>query len=181
MPHWIHWGSSDTMTAPSRGKARRQGRRSPHQGRTERREHSFQPLRGSYAIVRLILVGLFVAGMVGCGATQVAKRTATMHEVRIQQEISPRMMLVRTGDEIQWHNLLSSPIQLGILGTKWQDHVMCEKGFKQFGQMMDLVTIQPQEHVSLCFSKAGTVQYNVWFDPKNLTGSMSATATVRID
>jgi hypothetical protein len=181
MSIWTCRTSANRTHAPSHRTTHRQDLRSPHRGLAQRRWESFPPFRGPWDIVRLTMVGLFVAGMVGCGATHVATRTATVHEIQIQQEISPRMLHVRTGDEIRWHNLLSSPVQIGILGTKWQDYVMCEKGFKQFGQVMDLVMIQPQEHVSLCFSKVGTVQYNVWLDPKNLTGSMSSTATIRID
>jgi hypothetical protein len=135
----------------------------------------------SSALVRLAVAMLALMEVAGCGATHVTERSGRVHDVHILQEVTPRMLYARRGEEIRWHNLLPSPVQIGILGTRWQGHVTCEKGFTRFGQMEDLVTIQPQEHVSLCFSKVGTVQYNVWLDPKNLTGSMSPTATIRID
>lgn len=135
----------------------------------------------SGAVVRLTAAILALVGLAGCGVSHVTDKSVTVHDVHIRQEVTPRMLYARKGDEIRWHNLRASPIQIGILGTKWQDHVTCEKGFTRFGQMDDLVTIQPKEHVSLCFSQVGTVHYNVWLDPKNLTGSMSPTATIRID
>ena len=140
------------------------------------------PRKTTYsAVIRLAAAVLALVGLAGCGVTHVTEQSVTVHDVHIRQEVTPRMLFARRGDQIRWHNLLPSPVQIGILGTRWQDHVVCEKGFKRFGQMEDLVTIQPQEYVSLCFSQVGTVQYNVWLDPKNLTGSMSPTATIRID
>ena len=146
-----------------------------------RRGQCLRSTPGRNAITALALAVTLAAGLDGCGGTPLSHRSMTVHTIRIQQEVSPRILYVRKGDEVRWQNLQPNPVQIGILGTKWQDHLTCEKGFSQFGQVTDLVTIQPQEHVSLCFSSPGTVQYNVWLDPKNLTGSMSATATVRVD
>lgn len=132
-----------------------------------------------WSIAMLVFAGLAELG--GCGAAQTIPRSARVHDVHIGQEVTPRMLYVQRGDEIRWHNLLPGPVRVGILDIKWRDHVVCEKGFKRLGLVEDLVTIQPQEYVSLCFSQVGTVRYNVWLDPANLTGSMSPTSTIRIE
>ncbi len=131
--------------------------------------------------ITFVITALIIVGLGGCSTTQQTQRTTTVHYVQIHEQVAPRTLSVNKGDEIRWHNLSPSPVQIGILDTKWREHVICEKGFKRFGQVEDLVIIQPQEYVSLCFSKAGSIQYNVWLDPKNLTGSMSPTSTIRVD
>jgi len=55
------------------------------------------------------------------------------------------------------------------------------EGPRGFGTIDDLVVIAPQEYVSLCFAQPATIRYNVWLDAKNVKGSMSPTATIRID
>lgn len=124
---------------------------------------------------------MMLVGLGGCGASQTRADAAAVHDVHIRDEITPNLLYVQRGDEIRWHNLRPHPVKIGLLDTKWRDHVVCQKGFTRFGQVDDLVIIQPQEYVSLCFSHTGTVRYNVWLDPKNLTGSMTPTSTVRID
>jgi hypothetical protein len=172
----------DGMSGVSRGDHRFEPNDgAPSPARRLRSGPSLRSVRGAETIGELALAATLAGGLGGCGGTPLGDRSMTVHTIRIQQEVSPRILYVRKGDEVRWQNLQPNPVQIGILGTKWQDHLTCEKGFSQFGQVTDLVTIQPQEQVSLCFSRAGTVQYNVWLDPKNLTGSMSSTATVRVD
>ena len=137
--------------------------------------------RMPYAGITFAFAALVIVELAGCGAAQDIQRSTTVHYIQIRQQITPRTLYVRRGDEIRWQNLLPGPVQVGLLDTKWREHVICEEGFKRFGQVEDLVIIQPQEYVSLCFSKTGTVHYNVWLDPGNLTGSMSPTSTIRID
>lgn len=117
----------------------------------------------------------------GCELSQTRPEDAAVHNVHIGDEVTPKFLSVQRGDEIRWHNLRPQPVKIGLLDIKWRDHLVCEKGFKRFGQVDDLVVIQPQEYVSLCFSHTGTVRYNVWLDPNNLTGSMTPTSTIRID
>lgn len=120
-----------------------------------------------------------ITGFAGCGTA--ATSTPTVHDVNISQDVTPRSLNVQRGDEVRWHNLLTSPVKVGILDNKWQDNILCQKGFSWFGLMTDLVTVAPNEYVSLCFAKPGTVRYNVWLDPNDLTRSMTPTSTIRID
>jgi hypothetical protein len=140
-----------------------------------------EPCRPAELVTALIsILWLIVTAVSGCSTPPVST-SATIHEVRIKEDVTPRLLNVQRGDEIRWYNLLPGPVQVGILDNTWQDKVTCQKGFQWFGQMNDLVTIAPQDYVSLCFSKSGTVRYNVWLDPKNLTGSMTPTSTIHID
>lgn len=62
------------------------------------------------------------------------------------------------------------------------DELGCEKGAANFwGGMNDLVTIPPGGSMSLCFTRAGILNYNVWFDAENLKGLMSRTAAVYVE
>src|SRR5512146_2704509 len=128
------------------------------------------------------LLSFLLLGVQGCLRHQETGRAgAAVRYVEIRSEVTPRTLYAQVGDEIRWQNLSSDPVRIGILDSKWRDHVVCEKGFKRFGSMEDFVIIQPQEYVSLCFSKATTLRYNVWLDARNLKGPMSPTAAVRID
>lgn len=127
------------------------------------------------------LLSILLLGMLSCTTGPRAGGSGAVRYIQIHQDFTPSTLYARVGDEIRWHNLSPDPVRVGILDNKWRDHVACEKGFTRFGMMEDLVTIQPQEYVSLCFSKAATVRYNVWLHAQNLKGSMSPTASIRID
>jgi hypothetical protein len=117
----------------------------------------------------------------GCSVKENVQSTGTVHYVQILDEVKPPTLYARVGDEIRWVNLQSSTVRVGFLNGGWHGHVACEKGFTRFGTLQDLVEIAPQEYVSLCFGKPATVQYNVWLDAENFKGSMTPTATIRID
>ncbi|BCA56155.1 conserved exported protein of unknown function [Nitrospira sp. KM1] len=128
----------------------------------------------------LLEIALMLALLQGCGVGKPGAGTAVRY-VEINKEVTPRVLFARIGEEVRWHNASSSPIRVGILNVAWRDVVSCETGFGSFGAMEDVVTIPPQDYASLCFSKATTVQYNVWLDLENIKGSMSPTATIRVD
>ena len=125
-----------------------------------------------------LCLGLHITG---CNVKERVHSTGTVRYVQIFDGVKPSTLYARVGDEIRWVNLQSSPVRVGILNGGWHGHVACEKGFTRFGTMEDLVEIAPQEYVSLCFGKPGTVQYNVWLDAQNFKGSMTPTATIRVD
>lgn len=135
----------------------------------------------TWTVVGLVMALFVVSDVTGCSLKERVQRTGTVRYVKILDEVKPTTLYVRVGDEIRWLNLQSSPVRVGILNGGWHGDVTCEKGFKRFGTMEDLVVIAPQEYVSLCFAKPATVHYNVWLDAQNFKGSMSPTATIRID
>lgn len=148
---------------------------------TDRQEHRTGAriwLRSRLAVASLL--SILLLGILSCTTAPHAGGSGAVRYIQIRQDFTPSTLYARVGDEIRWHNVSPDPVRVGILDNKWRDHVACEKGFTRFGAMEDLVTIQPQEHVSLCFSKAATVHYNVWLHAQNLKGSMSPTAAIRI-
>lgn len=124
---------------------------------------------------------IIAAIITGCAPSHPVQEAKAVYDVYIDDGVEPRLLYVQRGDEIRWHNRRSTVVKLGLMGTQWQDQVACEKGFKRFGMMDDLVAIRPQSYVSLCFATPGTIRYNVWLDPENLTGSMTPTSTIRVD
>lgn len=135
-------------------------------------------MRGSWkapAVICLVMIST------ACGVPETRPPTASVHNIHIDDDVTPTLLYVQRGDEVRWHNLRPHPVRMGLLGTTWRNLVVCQTGFTRFGQVDDLVMIPPQQYVSLCFSRVGTVRYNVWLDPKNLTGSMTPTSTIRID
>ena len=128
------------------------------------------------------LLSILLLGILSCTTgPHAGGSSGAVRYIQIRHDFTPSTLYARVGDEIRWHNVSPDPVRVGILDNKWRDHVACEKGFTRFGTMEDVVTIQPQEYVSLCFSKAATVRYNVWLHAENLKGSMSPTAAIRID
>ncbi|MBU6433276.1 MAG: hypothetical protein KJS98_08170 [Nitrospirae bacterium] len=132
-----------------------------------------------------ISVGLWVVlicGLSACGhrpATDVQPMVRTIH---ISDVVQPEVLYTTSGEEVRWKNLRSNPVRLGFLTMRLLDELACEKGVATiFGQINDLVTIPPGESISLCIVRAGELQYNVWFDEKNPKGTISRTATVRVE
>ncbi|HEX9135941.1 MAG TPA: hypothetical protein VF905_03215 [Nitrospirota bacterium] len=150
---------------------------------TDRQEHRTGAriwLRSRLAVASLF--SILLLGILSCTTgPHAGGSSGAVRYIQIRHDFTPSTLYARVGDEIRWHNVSPDPVRVGILDNKWRDHVACEKGFTRFGTMEDVVTIQPQEYVSLCFSKAATVRYNVWLHAENLKGSMSPTAAIRID
>lgn len=147
----------------------------------ERRHTWVSSVFGRKTLVSLVMALWVVSEIVGCSQNVSVQSTGAVRYVHILDEVRPQTLYARVGDEIRWLNLQSGPVRVGILHGAWDGHVACEKGFKRFGAMDDVVVIAPQEYVSLCFAKPATIRYNIWMDAKNLKGSMSPTATIRID
>lgn len=116
----------------------------------------------------------------GCAPHLNVGGTETIHDIQITTAASPVNVFAHIGEEIRWHHLTCKPIAVGLLESKWLDGVTCENGFRSFGRIDDIVTVKPGQYGSLCFSRKGTVQYNVWLDTDNLPGSMTPTGTVHV-
>jgi len=127
---------------------------------------------------------LFILAFSGCAASLGLDESHRVWDVQIhgQGHIIPIELHASVGEEIRWHNRLSTPIHLGFLGVNPVNAVGCEKGFKTwYGGVKDLVTIHPGEYVSICFTRARTVRYNIWTDLLNPFHSMSMTAFIYLD
>lgn len=102
------------------------------------------------------------------------------HYIQIQDSVSPPRLDVRVGDEVRWQNLRTEPVTISLLSPLARSGVSCQTGFSRFGTLDDTATIPPKGYVSLCFARAGSIQYNVWLNLEDPLRSMTPTAKVVI-
>jgi len=127
---------------------------------------------------------LFILAFSGCAASLGLDESPRVRDVQIhdQGHITPIELHASVGEEIRWHNRLSTLVHLGFLGVNPINEVECEKGFKTwYGGIKDIVTLHPGEYVSVCFSRARTLWYNIWTDLADPVRSMSVTAVIYLD
>ncbi len=127
---------------------------------------------------------LFMVVLSGCARFSKVEEPPRVRDIQIsgQDSISPVELYADVGDEIRWHNDLSTPIYLGFLGVRPVEEAACGKGLKNwYGEIKDLVTIRAGEYVSLCPNRTGTIRYNVWTDLADPVRSMSKTAVIHIE
>jgi len=127
---------------------------------------------------------IFIFAFSGCAAPSELGHSPQVRDVQIrgQGDIIPIALHASVGEEIRWHNRLSTPVHLGFLGVNPIKEVECEKGFKTwYGAIKDLVVIQPGEYVGVCFGRGRTIRYNIWTDFADPFHSMSLTAVIYLD
>ena len=127
----------------------------------------------------LTVVCVCMVLIAGC-ANQPATQPVRTHDIQIREHVSPQDLYVTTGDEVRWQNLRPDPVKVGLLSHHHLSLVLCEKGFTRFGMVDDTATIPPMGYVSLCFSRPGIVQYNVWLNPADPRGRMTPTARIQV-
>lgn len=127
----------------------------------------------------LTVVLVCLALLAGC-ANQPGTQPVRTHDIQIREHVSPQDLYVTTGDEVRWQNLRTDPVKVGLLSHHHLSLVLCEKGFTRFGMVDDTATIPPMGYVSLCFSRPGIVQYNVWLNPADPRGRMTPTARIEV-
>ena len=127
---------------------------------------------------------LIVVVLAGCNVFSKVDRPTRVHDIHIsdQGSITPIELYAAVGEEIRWHNSLSVPIYLGLLGVNPIADVRCDKGFKTwFGTTKDMVKIPAGGYVSACFLQARTIRYNIWTNIADPFHSMSPTAVIHLD
>jgi plastocyanin len=124
----------------------------------------------------LIGVGLLAS----CAAASPDTTPLQTHYIHIQDAVNPQRLYVHVGDEVRWQNLRSEPVKISLLGHLSGSGVSCQTGFSRFGSLDDTATIPPNAYVSLCFARAGSIQYNVWLKPEDPLRSMIPTAKIVI-
>ncbi len=129
----------------------------------------------------LLFMLLAVGFSTACSTTSTTRLTGAVRYFNIRAEIAPRHLIAQIGDEIRWQNLNPHPVRLRMLEESDPTLIACDKGFKQFGVVQDTVTIAPLQSVSLCFSKPGTIRFNIWLDADNPQGAMTPTGTIRVE
>lgn len=132
------------------------------------------------------ICGLLVTlgALTGCSLFSNVEKPTRVHDIHIDgtNSIRPLELYATVGEEIRWHNQLSAPIHLGLLGVNPIGEIRCDKGFKTwFGTIKEMVTIPAGGYVSVCFQHARTIQYNIWTDLADPFRSMSPTAVIHLD
>ena len=131
-------------------------------------------------ILPLAALLLGMGSVTGCSTPSRPPEPSRIHEIRIADHIRPSLLYVYVGEEVRWHNEREAPVTIGLLSPLTEAQVVCNTGFSRFGSLRDTVTVPPRQSVSLCFSQAGAVQYNVWLNPADLLHSMTPTATISV-
>lgn len=130
----------------------------------------------------LLLLFLLALGFdSGCASKPGPRLTGSIRYFNIRTDVAPRHLIVQVGDEVRWQNLNQHAVRLRMLEDHGSDLFVCEKGFSRLGIVQDTVTIAPLQYVSLCFSRAATIRFNVWLDADDPQGAMTPTSTIRIE
>ena len=116
----------------------------------------------------------------GCGLAA-STDARTVRTIEISNQVNPSVMYASPGEEVRWTNARSNAVRIGFLSMRLLEDHRCQKGIVNlFGQVNDHVTIEPGASISLCPTKTGDLQCNVWFDPENPRGAISQTLTVSV-
>lgn len=115
----------------------------------------------------------------GCSLPQTS-RTAAIHDVKIEDSISPDNLLVQPGDEVRWINLRKMNVVIDI-PTLTSEDLVCYRGFTNWlGVLRETADLEPNETVSLCFKKPAVVNYNVRSATALAGGKLILPAVVRV-
>jgi plastocyanin len=108
-----------------------------------------------------VVVLAFCAGLYGCTSLPETTRTAAVHEIKLQEKLTPDNILVQPGDEVRWTNTRKLTAKLEIPQLKSED-LSCQRGFTNWmGMLGETARLKSNETASICFKKAAVVNYNV--------------------
>ena len=124
-------------------------------------------------IAAVILLGAACAG-------QTTSRTGAVHDIRVIEGPEPADLTVNIGDEVRWVNARTLPIRVDLLDIE-AERVSCGRGFfNLIGRIQDSATIKANESASLCFTKAGVLNYNIRMESALPGGKTIVSGVVRI-
>lgn len=127
------------------------------------------------------VMAVLCAGLSACTSLPQTSRTATVHDVKIEEKLSPDSLFVQPGDEVRWINLRKQVALVDIPNLKSED-LSCQREFSNWmGSVSELVELKPNETVSLCFKKPMVINYNVRADTSLGGGRQILPGTVRVD
>lgn len=126
-----------------------------------------------------ILIVAAVLSLVGCMLPRTT-RTAVIHDVKVEDELSSETLMVQPGDEIRWINLRKQDVSIDIPNLT-SDKLSCQRGFRNWmGLVTEAVNIHPNETVSLCFKAPTVVHYNVRAETALAGGKKLLPGTVKV-
>jgi len=130
-----------------------------------------------------IRTGVLLAALmmlVGCAGTPMTTRTGVVHDVKIEEGLTPSVLTVQVGDEVRWVNHRTMATRIDFLDGAIDD-VSCRRGFSNWlGMKQESFTLGQNETASICFSKAGHVTYNVRMDSALPGGKQIVPGEIRV-
>jgi hypothetical protein len=95
------------------------------------------------AVLGLIMIS------VGCASLPHTTRTGRIYQTRIGDDLSPKEVTVKVGEEVRWVNSRSLDSRIDLLPITLK-HLSCQKGFTNFmGMMQESVSLKPNDSASL--------------------------------
>ncbi len=129
--------------------------------------------RTLFAMAGLLLV-------TGCAGLAETTRTAVIHEVKCEENLTPADLTVRVGDEVRWVNHRTLPVRIDIPGLN-KDMLSCERDFSNFmGMVGETTELSAGKSVSLCFSKGMVISYNARMKSAVPGGMVIQPGTIRV-
>jgi plastocyanin len=123
----------------------------------------------------------FVAGLSVAGCTHPpTSRSGAVHDIRIAEGPEPADLIVNPGDEVRWVNMRTLPVRVDLVNVKHED-TSCERGFSNMvGTVQESATIKANDSASICFTKAGVVNYNLRMESALPGGEAISSGVVRV-
>ena len=116
----------------------------------------------------------------GCTSLPESSRTATIHDVKVEERLSPGTIRVQPGDEVRWVNVRKLPAQVEV-PTVTADDLSCQRGFTNWmGSFRDIARVKPNETVALCFKKPAIINYSVMAETSLGGGMQVLPGTVEV-
>jgi len=113
-------------------------------------------------------------------STPPTTRSGEVHDVKIEEALTPAILTVGIGDEVRWVNHRTRPVRIDFLGDALDD-VSCRRGFSNWiGMKKESTTVAVNESASLCFAKAAVIDYNVRMDSALPGGKQIVRGEVRV-
>ena len=137
-------------------------------------------VKGSIVGIAVLATAVGCASIRGTGSISDTTRTGAIHTVNFEEHMTPANLQVQPGDEVRWVNQRSTSVTVEFLGDALDD-VTCQTGFSSlFRRQQETATINPNESVSLCFGRVGTVTYNARMESPVAGGQMIESGTIRV-
>lgn len=107
-------------------------------------------------------------------------RSGAVRDIRIIEGPEPADLIVNLGDEVRFVNARTLPVRVDFVNINHED-LSCERGFSNIvGTVQESATIKPNESASVCFAKAGVVNYNLRMESALPGGKVISPGVVRV-
>lgn len=131
-----------------------------------------------------LTVPSLILGLIGLSACAMSvpptTRSGEVHDVKIEEGLTPAIQTVGIGDEVRWVNHRTRDVRIDFLGEAL-DQVSCQRGFTNWvGMKKESATVRANESASLCFGKAAVIDYNVRMDSAMPGGKQIVRGEIRV-